>query len=181
MANVRESFATLEDSATGAGLPLHKVLEGDAAAAKNASPALVAKDDSNNLIYLRTNASGALEIIEGGFACLQDAAEVTGSATNVDVCTITGQNSKKYRVMAAGSCTRHATFEVVGVDDVGVSDTETILGYIDVGPGDFFNELTLECNEWTSGASGVQEIRLRAKNNFGVNSDLRGTLTAKEI
>lgn len=181
MANVREAFPTLEDSATGAGLALHKVLEGDAAASKNAAPALVAVDESDNLKYLEM-VSGALSVTEeGSFACLQDAATVTGSTSVTDVCTITAQNSTNYRVYAQANNTRETLYEVVGVDDVGGADTETTLGYIIVGPGDFNGELNIPCNQWTSGASGVQEIRLRGQNMFGVASDFYATLTAKEI
>ena len=182
MADVRESFATLEDSGTGAGLPLHKVLEGDAAAAKNASAGLVAKDNSNNLIYLRTDASGNLLTKPAAeYACLTDAAEATGSLTVVDVCTITATVNKVYRVFASGSCYRHATFTVVAIADVGGSPVSTELGYFKCGPGEFTSELNLSCIEWTAGGTGVQNIVLRAKNDFLVASDFDGVLTAQEL
>lgn len=57
MADVRTSFVTLEDVTSGAGVPLHRALEGQAAAGKNAHGALTYKDASGNLQYALVNAN----------------------------------------------------------------------------------------------------------------------------
>lgn len=58
MADLRESFPGLEDSVTGEGVALTKVVEGDAVATANAQVAFSHKDGSGNAVAAPVKASG---------------------------------------------------------------------------------------------------------------------------
>lgn len=64
MANndLRESFPTTEDSSTGAGVPLTKTLEGDAAAGKVGSVGFAFKDSSGNVILPQLDSQGRVPV-----------------------------------------------------------------------------------------------------------------------
>lgn len=182
MADLRTSFVILEDVSTQAGVPLHKAVEGDAAAGKNAHPSLVAKDGSGNLVYLKIDSSGALAVTtEGSKVCKSARGTATGSATFVDVATITLTNGATYQDLDwVVSCFRDAVYEVVYVEDVGGLDTETLLADVLCGAGDFTDSGQLKCQSFTVPGSGVNELRLRAKN-LNALSDFRGTITIGEL
>lgn len=186
MADLRESFPTLEDVGTQAGVPLHKALEGDAASGKNAHGALVAKDPDGNLIYLKLNAGGSLAVtLDGAKACRSKRGTAVGSATFVDVAVMTLVNEASYEdIDWAVSCFRDAIFEIVYVTDVGDTNTEEILGDVLVGPGAFTSSGELSCTKFTVPAAnvgtGVNELRLRAKN-LNATSDFRGSISIGEI
>jgi hypothetical protein len=171
----------LEDSSSQAGLPLHKRVEGDAAAGTNAHAALVAKDASGNLIYLRTTAGGAL-IVDTGAApgtCKNAKGELAaGSATLALVtgASISLANSKAYSEIGfIVSCRRDSLFQIVW-DDNG---SETILGEIVVGSGAYTVSDQLHCLTFTSGSTGTQTLKVKAKN-FEALSSLRAAITALE-
>ena len=52
MADKRPIFVNLEDVTSEEGVPLHKAVEGDAAAGKNSHGVLTVKDSSGNLQYI---------------------------------------------------------------------------------------------------------------------------------
>lgn len=60
--DLRESFPSLEDAATGAGVPLTKSVEGDAAAGKVGSVGFAFKDASGNIILPQLDAQGRLPV-----------------------------------------------------------------------------------------------------------------------
>jgi hypothetical protein len=181
MADVRTSFTVLEDSGTQAGLPLHKVLEGDAYAAKNALPALIAKSGTD-LIYLKVNPSTGALLVDTGAAteCLKAKGELAaGSATlalvtgaEISLAVSTGYESIGFIV----SCRRDALFQIIQVDNV----TETILSEMIVGPGAYTISDELHCLSFTSGATGTQKIKIMAKN-FEALSSLRASVTIEQI
>lgn len=182
MTDLRTSFPTLEDATTQVGAPLHKVLEGTAAAAKNASAALVAKDPSGNLIYLRTDAAGNLAVTtEGAANCKKARGELAaGQATTPAL--VTGANipltvSKGYKEIGfLVSCRRDALFQIIWNDN----GAETILGEIVVGSGAFTVPGELHCLSFTAGATGTQELKIKAMN-FEALSSLRASLTVEEV
>jgi hypothetical protein len=182
MADLRAGFTILEDSSTQAGLPLHKVLEADAAAAKNALPALVAKDAGGLLRYIKTNTAGEVSVVvASGKVCVSARGSVAGSATFVDVATITLVNGETYQDLDwVVSCFRDAVFEVVRVEDVGGADTEIIVADMLVGPGDFTDSGVLKCEEFTAPATDVNVLKIRAKN-VNALSDFRATITIGQI
>jgi hypothetical protein len=181
MADVRTSFITLEDVATGAGVPLHKAVEGDAAAGKNAHGALVAKDDSGNLQYVRVNSNREIVVSSDSadLACLTDEGGVVGTTSFQDIATIALNDGAVYKKIGfSGSSFRDAIFELLWVDDVGGTDTETILHTFRVGAGAYNEVAELSCLEFTAGTTA--ELRLRGKN-LNVASDIDGMISVLEV
>lgn len=181
MADIRESFTVLEDSSTQAGLPLHKVLEGDAYAAKNALPALVAKNGTN-LVYLKTNPSTGALLVDTGAAtiCFTENGELAaGSAAIAQVtgALITLSVSTDYQAIGfVVACFRDSLFQIIWNDN----GAETILGEILIGPGQYTVAGELHCLKFTSGASGTQELKIKAKN-MNALSSLRATINVEEV
>jgi len=181
MSDLRTSFMILEDSSTQAGVPLHKVAEGNAASGKNALAGLVAKDPDGNFVYLKTNAAGQLTVDQSAQSvCKKAKGELAaGSATIASVtgATITLTADKSYENIGfIVSCRRDALFQIVQVDDA----TETILGEIVVGSGAYTVSSQLHCLSFTAGSTGTQELKIVAKN-FEALSSLRASITVEEI
>ena len=183
MSDLRTSFMVLEDSGTQAGVPLHKVLEGDAVAAKNALPALVAKVSGTNLFaYLKTDATTGALLVDTGASTLCDKANgelAAGSASLADVtgAVITLTPSAVYQSVAfVVASLRDSLFQIVWVDDV----TETVLTEVIVGSGAYTIVSTLHCLSFTAGATGTQELKIVAKN-FTALSSLRASIFAEKV
>jgi len=180
MADSRPNFAVLQDYVSGAGLPLHKVLENDASANKNALAALVGIDPLGNLRYLKTNSTGELIIsLESEeFALLSDSGTHAGSASPVDIVTIPLQNSMTYKSLeVVCSCFRDAVFSVVLVDDQ--AETDLIPG-IRSGAGEYQDPVSLQTLMFTTGATGTQELIVRGFN-LNVTSTMDAVISVKEI
>lgn len=183
MAEVREVFASLEDAA-GAGLALRRVVEGDAHTGKSASAALSFVDPTGNLVYARTNAQKELIVSteSAQVATLSDSGQNAGSQTVQVLVTIPLLNDYVYRkIDYHGSCTRETYFEVVWIDDVGGTPTETVLRRFRTGAGDYNDGANMGSIEFTSGSTGTQELQLRGQNLFGVNSTFDGDLAVVEL
>lgn len=180
MTDIRASHPTLEDSSTGAGLPLHKVLEGDAAASKNASAALVAKDPTNNLIYLATDASGRLKITgEATTANLSGTGVVAGNAAFTTIATITLQNSKVYEDIAVVvGCFRDTEYEIAWNDATGPTETVIARGLL-TGAGQLSLASHLNSLSFTSAVAGAQTLYVKGKN-MNVVSEMKATISVKE-
>jgi len=181
MADLRTSFVVLEDSSTAAGLPLHKALEGEAVAAKNAHGAFVAKDASSNFKYLEINTQGELKTTSQGDVSQENATgTATGSATFVDVATLTLTVLKTYiNIGWIVGCWRDAVFQIVQLDDV---TTTTVAQGLITGAGDYSDSSELPGLSVTAGASGTQTLKIQAKNLVGAAlSDFRATITALEV
>ena len=183
MSDVRESFPILEDG-TQAGVPLSKKAEGDAAAGGNYAGMLVGKDPSGNLQFVKLNSNNEVVVDTEGSeqACLTGEGNSTGSASYVDLATITLALLRTYKKVGwSVSCFRDAIFEIVYVDDVGVGDTETVLATIRVGAGDYTDSQELECLGFdTLSGTGTQELRIRGKN-LNALSDMDAALAVSEI
>ena len=179
MADLRESFPILEDSGTQEGQVLHKVLEGDDPTAKNALPSLSFKDSSGNLVYPSLDSSGALPVtLEGAKECQSARGEdAAGNASFVDIATITLTNGSTYEDLDwVCSCFRDAHFQIVRVDDVGGTDTETILADVLVGSGDFTDSGRIRCEKFTAPGTGVNVLKVKALN-LNALSALRASIS----
>lgn len=181
MADVRTNFPVLEDAATQAGLPLHKVLEGDSSTGKNALASLVAADAAGNLQYMRVNQNNELVVsMESSisFALLTESGTNAGSTSYADLVTIALQNDLVYRELEAiVSCFRDAVFQVVLVDNA----VETILVHgIRAGAGNYNGPLSFKTLEFVAGTTGIQKLIIRGKN-LNATSTLDAALTIKEI
>jgi hypothetical protein len=180
-----QSFHTLEDPVSLEGRALSKVLEGDAAALKNASAGLVAKDLSGNLIYLRTNAAGKLLVTSddpSASAGLNASAKVTPAGANVEtqVLEISLAPGLEYKNIGwILSCLRQAEYRLAVIDDPTGTPVETELATWLVAPGDVNTSGQLENLSFTAPATDPV-LRLYGSAKF-VASDLRGTITLQEV
>lgn len=182
MANKRAAFAVLQDFSTSVGLALHKVLQGDAQASKNALAALSFKDGAGNLRYPKVDAQDRVLVSSnaGDEACLSARGElVGGSLVSADVtgATITLVADLSYEeIGVVVSCTRDTLFQLVQLDDV----TETILADIMLEAGESTFGIQLHCLAFTAGSTGTQTLRIVGIN-LDTASDMRATLTVSEI
>ena len=180
---LRPSFPVLEDVTTQAGTAWHMGKEGDPSATRNAAPALVAVDSSLDLQYLRVNGTGELLVSTAGdIACLSAQGTNDDGGALALVCEITLQASKVYKDLETiVSSYRNAKFLVEWVDDEGGGgEAITTLFKGRVGPGSLTECCRLVCAEFTSGAVGVQKLRIRAESSNG-NSDIDGALAVSEV
>lgn len=183
MADLRTSFVTLEDSSTQAGLPLHKMLEGDAVASKNGHPAFVAKVTGTNVsAYLKVNPSTGALLVDNNAAveCHTANGELAaGSATIVAVTNaeiVLSVDTHYQEIGFIVSSRRDSLFQIIWLNDV----TETILGEVVVGSGAYTVSSQLHCLSFTTGATGDQKIYVKAKN-FEALSSLRASITVEEV
>jgi hypothetical protein len=182
VADPREVFPVLEDASTQAGLPIHKVAQGDALAGKNAVPVLGFKDASGNLRYPKVDAQDRILTNSdvGDEACLFERGEHTaGSASFVTVtgALITLQADLQYHSVGfIVSCRRSAHFQIVQVDDA----TENILADIILEGGQPTASEELHCVSFTAGSTGTQALKVVGKN-FEALSALRATVAVTEV
>lgn len=181
MADLRTSFTVLEDATTQAGLPLHKVAQGDALAGKNAIAALIAKDPAGNLIYPVTNSLGELVVStesSTAAALLSEDGTSVGSASDADIVTLTLQNDMTYRELeAVVSCFRDAVFKIVHVDD---AVTNILVPGVRCGAGSLNSVLNFKTLEFVTGSTGTQELKIIGKN-LNALATMDGVLSVKEI
>lgn len=183
MTDLRTSFAVLEDSGTQGGLPLHKVLEGDAYAGKNAAPVLTAKSGSN-LVYLKVNpTTGALLTDSAGAIVAKmssPAGELAAGAaaftavTNAEIVLTVDTVYRDLSIIC--SCQRDAIFQLIQQDDT----TDTVIAEFIVGSGEYTQVAVIPEGEITAGSTGVQKLKVKAKN-FNAQSSLRATIFAAEV
>ena len=178
----RPVFPGTENS-SGNGVPLGAAQEGAVAAGLDAQGALVGKDPSGNLQYLALNVNNEIIISGGGVgvACLNAHAKIDGNLALTPIATIVLQLAMTYKQIGyIVSSTRSSEFEIVYIDDVGVTDVETVLARVITGIGDSNDSSQLECLEFdTIGGTGVQNLVIRGKNHFKT-SDMNATLTVRE-
>lgn len=178
MADVREVFPILEDS-SNVGAVLSKSQAGDVASGKVGLTAFGFRDSSGNLILPQLTASGRIAVDAGTAAsgtCKSAYGTNAGSLSNVTLATITLTASKVVSdIEAQISCSRAALAEIVWNDN----GAETILGWIMTGPGQFTAHLDINCLTFTSGATGTQQILLKAKN-LDKAASLYGTVAVLE-
>jgi len=185
MSDKRANFPVLEDFSSQAGLPLHNAVEGETVTSKNALAAFTAKDNGGDFKYLEIDEFGQLKVTNDGDerACISDEGGAeANTSTFTDLVTLVGAINKTYdRIEIVGSGFRDTILEAVLIDDVGVSDVETILATFRVGSGQFSKCLDLTCRKVTAGGTGIINIVLRAKISFGPDSDVDGVLAVSEI
>lgn len=181
--DLAQASATIENTSTGEGVALARALEGDASAAKNAQGALIATDIAGNFQYLRVNGSNELLVASDSttVAKLSGTGNVVGSITEKEVFAIVLQASTVYQNLAwLVSNYRRTEYRIVIVDDVGVTDVETEILALLVGPDDNTDSGQLEDLSFTTGSTGVQELQVLATNQGSV-SQMRATVSLQEI
>jgi hypothetical protein len=183
MADIRTVFPILADSSTGAGEPAISRIEGEAAAAQEGLIGFSFKDSSGNVVLPQLTSAGALPVDTEGvnFTCLdaygEDAAPVVDTET--DLATITLTDATVYNaIWVLVTSSRWSLYRVYWVDDVGGADTESDIGYIHVGPGQFSFCCEMPCKEFTSGTTSELRVAGTAKNQ---SSTLRASMSVREI
>lgn len=180
MADLKECFPSLSDSVTGEGECLTARQEGEAASGSEGSIGFSFKDSSGNVVLPQLTAAGKLPVDTEGLAgtCKSANGEVAaGSATAVDVATITLTASKDYhKVEALGSCFRESIFQIVHNDNA----VESVVAEFLVGPGQYSFQVSMDCLDIVAGATGTQELKLKAYN-LDKLSSLRGSISALEV
>lgn len=176
MADLRESFPTLQDATTGEGIALAARTEGQAAASQQGAIGFSFKDSSGNVVLPQLTANGKImvdtEAVSG--TPVNASAKVTpasvGTLTTIASLTLTASNFYR-EIEAEGSCFRDSEIIIEQVDDA----TTTVLARGIVGPGQF--NVPLKVKQIQAGATGTQTLRVRGTNLDKV-SDLRGNIRA---
>lgn len=178
MANLRESFPTLENTSTNAGVALGARVEGDASAAINGAIGFAFKDISGNVVLPQLNAQGQLPVTSEQVGNnLYARGQNAGSATEQLLATIALQNSKTYEdIYMQVSCFRDTEFRLTWNDN----GSETELAAALTGPGSLTFGQKLEGVEFTSGATGTQELKIYGQNQ-NATSTMKATIAVKEI
>lgn len=168
MSDLKESFATLENASSGAGEVLASRIEGEVAAAQKGSIGFSFKSSTGNVVLPTLTADGKIPVTSDGagnpFSAHGEAA--AGSATFVDLITEVLTLSKVYNAFNYQvSCLRAAHFQLVYIDDVGVTDVEIVLCDVILASGQYTFQATAPRRELdTTSGTGVQNLILRAKN-----------------
>lgn len=181
MSDLRTSFCILEDASSQVGMPLHKVLEGDTPAAKNALAALVAKDSDGKLVYMKTDANGVLLVNTEG----EDVAELFADGTHTGhktiyqtLAEITLTTSKDYKNAHVWlSCFRDTIFQIIQTN--GITETVLVSG-LRVGAGMVSWAGIMKQLNFSTGASGVQKLTVKGINLESV-STMNATIGIDEI
>lgn len=182
----RQVFPMLEDALNNnEGSALSMKLEGAAAASGGVNYAgiMVGKDPSGNLQFIALNSNREVIVDADSAEVANLSGEGTqedGSGTEVDIVTITLQTETVYRnIEWLVSCLRTAKYRVYWVADAGGTPIETDLAKGRVGAGAFDSHCEFETIEFTTGATGTQELRIAAYNT-NVLSDIDAALGCVE-
>jgi hypothetical protein len=187
MADVAEVFNILADSSTGAGEAAISRIEGEASSAIAGMIGFSFKDSSGNVILPQLAADGSVPVTTTPpGTCLNEHGELaagSGTLAKVTGAELTLAAGEVYtNISVTGSCLRPSLFEVVHIDDEGVTDTETVLEEFVVGPGQYTFQTSLDCLELdTTGGTGTIVLTVRAKNftaTPNAQSSLRATIAA---
>jgi len=189
--DLRESFPSLEDAATGAGVPLTKSVEGDAAAGKVGSVGFAFKDVSGNIVLPQLDAQGRLPVqldgqgtrsrAHGGVpgAILTSAASGYGNWQQVLSIPLVA-NKTIGDMGGKASCRRGAIFRIRYSDSGGSSVT---LDSSILEAGQYTAPLGLGPSEDTFSvpASASAPMLLVEAGNFDHVSDLHSTLSVLQF
>jgi hypothetical protein len=173
----------ISDDGTGAGTSPHSRVEGDTPSAQRGIIGFSFKDSSGDVVLPQLDTTGRLPVTFDGSQGVNLKAHgelAAGSLTLVDVtnAVITLTASTKYDNIAWNVCSRQDSLFQLVWDDNGA---ETILDEVIVGSGSYSAGSSLNgILEFTSGATGTQELKIVAKNFQNPLSSLRGTIVAQE-
>lgn len=186
MADLREVFPILQDSATGAGEAPISRIEGEASAAIEGLIGFAFKDSSGNVVLPQLTAEGKILVDTEGFGgtCYHSYGTNAGSLTAVDIATIdeTDLSVSQFYINFefAVSCLRTTLWQLVYIDDANGTPAETILYEFVTGPGTFHQCCIIRCLDLdTTGGTGDQNLVLRGTN-LTHASTMRGLLSVTE-
>jgi len=176
MAEVRESFTILEDG-LGEGVELIKAVDGvDAVGANNNLPAAVYKDDSGNYVLPQLSALGQVPVTLASGTAKSNSAGVTMAVidTEQDVVSVAvAVNDVVEANMAMGSAFQPMLWIAYHNDDGSLNELFRFV----TGAGDFAHTTELKNIVFTAGATGTQELVLRATQLRGKLTEAHGTIS----
>jgi hypothetical protein len=177
---LRPSWAILENPSTEAGVPWHHSIEGDAASARNAAAALIAKDTAGNLQYPKVNLDRELIVSSqaNDYATLGDDGSHAGSLSYQTLAEIALQTDYVYEdLQFVVSCFRDTKFQVIQSDNT----VESVLfSGIRTDAGNTSNSVNISNFALTTGSTGVQKIIIKGKN-LNALSEMNATMYIKEV
>lgn len=179
MAELRESFPTLENVATQEGVAFGARVEGNAAAGVQGAIGFSFKDAAGNVVLPTLDAAGRLPIAldAAGNGKRARGQNSSGSASQVTIATMTLVANKRYEnIHVLVSCYRDATYQLIWNNN----GTEEVLADLRVGPGHFTTSIDLGDMEIQAGATGTQQFLLKAINENALSA-LSGTVSCKEL
>lgn len=157
----------------------HVDLEGDASAGKEGLVAFAFKDSTGDLVLPQLSAAGQIPVSFIDNACLKSPAGelAAGSAslaavTNAEITLAVSTDYKEIGFVV--SSRRDSLFQIIQQDDA----TDTVLAEMIVGAGQYTVIGELHCLKITTGATGTQKLKVKAKN-FEALSSLRATITTQ--
>jgi hypothetical protein len=167
MADLREVFPILEN-ADGSGSSVTKVVEYDAASSvSGAVPALIAKNNSGDLVFLTLDPSGRLPVTsEGSGTTIRARGELLAGNATSGMVTVTGAvlnltlDEAYSEISFVVSCFRETHAQLVFNNN----GTETIMTDVILGPGQYTFESDLPRDKIIAGSSGTQELKVVARN-----------------
>jgi len=186
MADLREVFPILSDSATGAGEAAISRVEGEAAAGQEGLIGFSFKDASGNVVLPSLTSEGKILVDTEGFGgvCKSDYGSNAGSLSVTTIATLdetvisVSKVYEKFEVLV--SCMRDTLWEIVYIDDTNGTPVLTVIAAFLTGPGQFTVIGKIDCLELdTTGGTDDQNIILRATN-LDKASTTRGLLACKE-
>lgn len=175
-------FPVLQDLSSEDGNAWHTMAIGDAVGTRDKGGVIVAKDPSDNAAMLSVDANNRLIISDESDALvdLNGEGDNVGNTSFVDLFDIVLQATTVYKNLDwSVACFRECTFEILIIDDEGVSDVETILATIKVSAGQF-THASQKISNFTSGSTGAQVLRVRAKN-LNATSQMEACTGIQEI
>jgi hypothetical protein len=184
MVDEAELFNILDNGGAGSA-PAQKQV-GDAPSTDNGLIGFSFIDSSGNVVLPQLNASGQLPVTtdEQGTCFYANGELAAGSLTLVDITSaVTTINlTKEYiKIGSLFSCLHASLGQIVHTDDVGVGDTESVLGEFICGPGQYTIDQELKCFTLdTTGGTGTQNLKIKGKN-FRKLSSMRASISALEL
>lgn len=155
----------------------------------NGLAAFVFKDKDGNAVFPQLNNEGAIVVSQDAGTTKRVSGKLLAAAQTKDVesqvIEIDLALEKSYTKMSAKvNNFRAAIFRMVYVDDAGVSDTETDLGYGMTEAGQVSDFIKLDIDTFsTVGGTGVQKLRLYATplDTKDPDSDIYASMSCNEI
>ena len=181
--SLKSLFNILKDQAGDESSPLGSFTEGVNYAGATHKEGLVGfsfKDSTGAVVLPSLNDEGAIVVSEDAGTKLDDFGEHAGDkAAFQDLATLVLTLENNYsKICGTISSSRQTEWELVAIDDVGVTDIETLVAKFVTHDEPFH----FECvpNVTTVGGTAVQNLVLRAQNQDAV-TPMYGTLCANEL
>jgi hypothetical protein len=153
-------------------LPVRSVGDADS----DGTPSFSFRDSSGNLVRPQLNADGTVPVsfASGTAQSASSVATIAALSTEQDVVSIAVANNDVVEAnMAMGSAFQPMLFVLYHDDNGSLNELARFV----VGPGDFSHTANLNNISFTAGATGTQQLILRATQIRGALTDAHGTIS----